>query len=113
MVVCVLKRLGGLSLAVLLIMPSGYIFAVGSGRFALWSMAQQPNQYAVAYPYLLDAGPWMALGLLGLSGSLAVITSGQRSWRWLWFPAITLLYCFVSSRFNLTMAGLSTTLITP
>ena len=89
MVVRLLKRLGGLSLAVLLIMPSGYAFVVGVGRLALWSMAQQPNQYAVAYPYLLDAGPWMALGLLGLIGSLAVITSGQRSWRWLWFPAMT------------------------
>ena len=97
MVVCVLKRLGGLSLAILLIMPSGYVFAVGGGRLALWSMAQQPNQYAVAYPYLLDAVPWMALGLLGLIGSLAVITSGQRSWRWLWFPAVTLLYCIVLS----------------
>ena len=95
MVVRLLKRLGGLSLAVLLIMPSGYAFVVGIGRLALWSMAQQPNQYAVAYPYLLDAGPWMALGLLGLIGSLAVMTSGQRSWRWLWFPAITALYCFL------------------
>lgn len=97
MVVRLLKRLGGLSLAILLIMPSGYAFAVGGGRLALWSMAQQPNQYAVAYPYLLDAVPWMALGLLGLIGSLAVITSGQRSWRWLWFPAVTLLYCIVLS----------------
>jgi hypothetical protein len=60
-------------------------------------MAQQPNQYAVAYPYLLDAVPWMALGLLGIIGSLAVITSGQRSLRWLLFPAMTLLYCLVPS----------------
>ncbi len=95
MEVRLLKRLGGLSLAVLLIMPSGYAFVVGGGRLALWSMAQQPNQYAVAYPYLADAVPWMALGLLGLIGSLAVITSGQRSWRWLWFPAVTLLYCLL------------------
>lgn len=92
MEVRLLKRLGGLSLAVLLIMPSGYAFVEGGGRLALWSMAQQPNQYAVAYPYLADAVPWMALGLLGLIGSLAIITSGQRSWRWLWFPAVTLLY---------------------
>jgi hypothetical protein len=97
MVVRLLKRLVGLSLAILLIMPSGYTFIVGGGRLALWSMAQQPNQYAVAYPYLLDAVPWMALGLLGLIGSLAVITSGQRSLRWLLFPAVTLLYCIVLS----------------
>jgi len=95
MEVRLLKRLGGLSLAVLLIMPSGYAFVVGGGRLALWSMAQQPNQYAVAYPYLADAVPWMALGLLGLIGSLGVITSWQRSWRWLWFPAVTLLYCLL------------------
>jgi len=87
-----MKRLGGLSLAVLLLMPSAYAFVVGGGRLALWSMAQQPNQYAVAYPYLADAVPWMALGLLGLIDSIAVITSGQRSWRWLWLPAVTLLY---------------------
>jgi hypothetical protein len=37
----------------------------------------------------------MTLGLLGLLGSLAVITSGQRSLRWLWFPAVTLLYCLL------------------
>ena len=97
MVVRLLERLGGLCLAVLLIGPSGYVLAVGGGRLALWWMAQQPNQYAVAYPYLLDAVPWMALGLLGLIGSIAVITSGERSWRWLWFPALTLFYCLVLS----------------
>jgi hypothetical protein len=90
-----LKRLGSLSLAVLLLIPSGCVFEVGSRRLALWSMAQQPNQYAVAYPYLWDAVPWMALGFLGLVGSLAVITSEKWSWRWLWFPAVTLLYCLL------------------
>lgn len=34
----------------------------------------------------------MILGFLGLVGSLAVITSGQRTWRWLWCPTVTLLY---------------------
>lgn len=97
MVVRLLKRLCSLCLAVLLLSLSGYVFALGGGRLALWWMAQQPNQYAVAYPYLLDAVPWMALGLLGLIGSLAVITSGQRSLRWLLFPAMTLLYCIVLS----------------
>jgi hypothetical protein len=58
-------------------------------------MAQQPNRYAAAYPYLTDAIPWMGLGLLGLIGSLAVTTSGERSLRWLWFPAVTLLYCLI------------------
>lgn len=90
-----LTRLGGLSLAVLLIIPSGYVFAVGNERLVHWLMAQEPNRYAVAYPYLWDAVPWMALGLLGLIGSLAVITSGKRSWRWLWFPTVTLLYRFL------------------
>jgi len=37
----------------------------------------------------------MTLGLLGLIGSSAVITSGQRSLRWLWFPALTVLYCIL------------------
>jgi hypothetical protein len=96
MVVRLLKRLGGLCLAVLLIVPSAYAFIIGGGRLALWWTAQQPSQYAVAYPYLADAVPWMALGLVGLIGSLAVITSGQRSLRWLWFPAVTLLYCLLS-----------------
>ena len=95
MVVRLLKRLVGLCLAVLLLGTSGYVFFVGLGRLALWYGAQQPNQYAVAYPYLADAVPWMALGLFGLVGSLAVITSGQRSLRWLWFPALTLLYCIL------------------
>jgi len=89
----VLKRLGGVILAVLLIIPASYAFVVGSGRLALWLDAQQPNQYVVAYPYLSEAVPWMGFGLLGLLGSLAVITSGNRSWRWLWCPAVTLLYC--------------------
>lgn len=87
-----LTRLGGLSLAVLLFIPSGCAFEAGSRRLALWSMAQEPNQYAVAYPYLWDAVPWMTLGLLGLIGSLAVLISGKRSWHWLWFPTVTLLY---------------------
>lgn len=95
MVVRLLKRLGSLSLAVLLCIQSGFIFIVGGGRLALWLVAQRPNEYAVAYPYLADAVPWMALGLLGLTGSIAVITSGQRSLRWLWLPAITVLYCFL------------------
>lgn len=86
------KRLGGVILAVLLIVPSGYVLGVGSGRLAIWLDAQHPNQYAVAYPYLSEAVPWMAFGLLGVIGSLAVITSEKRSWRWLWFPAVTLLY---------------------
>lgn len=90
-----LERLTGLSLAVLLITPSACSFSVGSARLALWSMAQEPNHYAVAYPYLWDAVPWMTLGFIGLIGSLAVITSGQRSRRWLWFPAVTLLYCLL------------------
>jgi hypothetical protein len=97
MVVRLLKRLSGLSIAILLLGPSGYVFFVGLGRLGLWYWAQQPNQYAVAYPYLLDAVPWMALGLLGLIGSLAVITNGQRSRQWLWLPAVTLLYCIVLS----------------
>jgi hypothetical protein len=97
MVLRLLKRLGGLCLAVLLLSLSGYVFVVGVGRLALWWVAQQPDQYAVAYPYLLDAVPWMAFGLLGLIGSLAVITNGQRSLRWLLFPAVTLLYCIVLS----------------
>jgi hypothetical protein len=96
MVVPLLKRLGGLCLAVLLLGPSAYAFIKGSGRLALWWTAHQLSQYAVAYPYLSDAVPWMASGLLGLIGSLAVITSGQRSLRWLWFPAGTLLYCLLS-----------------
>jgi len=87
-----LTRLGGLSFAVLLFIPSGCAFEAGSRRLALWSMAQEPNQYAVAYPYLWDAVPWMALGFLGLIGSLSVITSKKRSWHWLWFPTVTLLY---------------------
>jgi hypothetical protein len=89
---CLLMRLGGLSLAILLILPSFIVFTVGSGRLTLWSSAKQANQYAVAYPYLWDAVPWMALGFLGLVGSLAVITNGQRTWRWLWCPTVTLLY---------------------
>jgi len=95
MVVRLLKRLGGLCLAVLLIVPSAYALLMGGGRLVLWWTAQQPSQYAVAYPYLADAVPWMALGLLGLIGSLTVITSGQRSLRWLLFPATTALYCML------------------
>jgi hypothetical protein len=91
-----MKRLGDLCLAVLLLGPSAYAFIQGGGRLALWWTAHQPSQYAVAYPYLGDAVPWMASGLLGLIGSLAVLTSGQRSLRWLWFPAVTLLYCLLS-----------------
>jgi len=91
----VLKQLAGLSLAVLLIIPSGYVFAVGNERLVFWLMAREPDRYAVAYPYLWDAVPWTALGLLGLIGSLAVMTSRRRSWRWLWFPAGTLLYCLL------------------
>src|SRR5688572_5279151 len=96
MVVHLLERLGGLCLAVLLLGPSAYAFIKGGGRLALWWTAHQPSQYAVAYPYLGDAVPWMASGLLGLIGSLAVLTSGERSLRWLWFPAVTLLYCLLS-----------------
>jgi len=87
-----LTRLAGLSLAVLLIIPSVYVFAVGNERLVHWMMAQEPNRYAVAYPYLWDAVPWMTLGFLGLVGNLAVITSGKRSWHWLWFPTVTLFY---------------------
>ncbi len=87
-----LARFGGLSLAVLLFIPSGCEFEAGSRRLASWSMARQPDYYAVAYPYLWDAIPWMTLGFLGLMGSLAVITSWKRSWHWLWFPTVTLLY---------------------
>jgi len=87
-----LPRLGGLSLAILLFLPSCNVLAVGSVRLTQWSMAKQPNHYDVAYPYLWDAVPWMTLGFLGLVGSLAVITSGQRTWRWLWCPTVTLLY---------------------
>lgn len=90
-----LTRLGGLTLAILLIVPSCTVFTVGTTRLTMWSMAKQPNNYAVAYPYLWDAVPWMALGCLGLIGSLAVITSGQRTWRWLWCPTVTLLYYFL------------------
>ncbi len=90
-----LTRLGGLSLAILLILPSCNVFTVGSARLTLWSMAKHPNHYAVAYPYLWDAVPWMALGFLGLAGSLAVITSRQRTWRWLWCPTVTLIYYFL------------------
>jgi hypothetical protein len=97
MVVRLLKRLSALSIAILLLGPSAYVLFVGVGRLGLWYLAHQPNEYAVAYPYLLDAIPWMALGLLGLIGSLAVITSGERSWRWLWFPTLTLLYSLVLS----------------
>jgi hypothetical protein len=43
----------------------------------MWSMAKHLNHYAVAFSYLWDAGPWMAVGFLGLVGSLAVITSGN------------------------------------
>jgi hypothetical protein len=88
----VLKPLVGLSLAVLLIIPSIYVFLVGNERLIHWLRAQEPNRYAVAYPYLSDAVPWMALGLLGLIGSLAVMTSRHRSWRWLWLPSATTLY---------------------
>jgi hypothetical protein len=52
-----LERVSGLSLAVLLITPSGCSFSVGRARLTLWSMAHQPNHYAVAYPYLWDAVP--------------------------------------------------------
>lgn len=92
MIGCLLKRLGGLSLAFLLIIPSVYVFAVGNERLVHWMMAQEPNRYAVVYPYLWDAVPWMVLGLLGLVGSLAVMISGKRSWHWLWCPTMTLLY---------------------
>jgi hypothetical protein len=54
--------IGGLSLEVLLILPSFIVFTVGSARLTLWSMAKQPHHYAVAYPYLWDAIPWMVLG---------------------------------------------------
>ena len=100
MVLRFLNRLGAVCLAIGLMGPCALALISGGGRLILWFSAQRPNHYASAYPFLADAVPWMALGLLGLLGSLAVITSGQRSLRWLWFPTVTLLYSLVLIMFQ-------------
>jgi hypothetical protein len=87
------KRLSAIGLALLLSVPSGCAFLTGGARLALWSTARQPHQYAVDYPYLSDATPWIAMGLIGIIGSFAVLTSRRRTLWWLWLPVVTLVYC--------------------
>jgi hypothetical protein len=80
-------------LALLLSVPSGYALLTGGSRLAIWSTARQPGQYAVDHPYLSDAMPWMAMGLIGIIGSFAVLTNSRRTLRCLWLPVVTLVYC--------------------
>ena len=87
------KRLSAIGLALLLSVPSGCAILTGGARLAIWSTARQPHQYAVNYPYLSDAMPWMAMGLIGIIGSVAVLTSSRRRLWWLWLPVVTLVYC--------------------
>ena len=87
------KRLSAIGLALLLGVPSGYALLTGGARLAIWSTARQPGQYAVDHPYLSDALPWMAMGLIGIIGSFAVLTNSRRTLRWLWLPVVTLVYC--------------------
>ena len=93
MVMLRLKRLSAIGLALLLSVPSGCAFLTGSARLAIWSTARQPNEYAVDYPYLSDAMPWMAMGLIGVIGSFAVFINSRRTLWWLGLPVVTLLYC--------------------
>jgi hypothetical protein len=93
MVMLRLKRLSAIGLALLLSVPSGYALLTGGARLAIWSTLRQPGQYAVDHPYLSDAMPWMAMGLIGIIGSFAVLTNSRRTLRWLWLPVVTLVYC--------------------
>ena len=54
---------------------------------------QATRQYAGDHPYLSDALPWMAMGLIGIIGSFAVLTNSRRTLRWLWLPVVALVYC--------------------
>ncbi len=82
-----------IGLALLLSVPSGCALLTGGARLALWSTPRQPHEYAVDYPYLSDAMPWIAMGLIGIIGSVAVLTSSRRRLWWLWLPVVTLVYC--------------------
>lgn len=87
------KRLSVIGLALLLSVPSGCALLSGGARLAIWSTLRQSNQYAVDHPYLSDAIPWMAMGLIGIIGCVAVLTKGRRTLWWLWLPIMTLVYC--------------------
>ena len=87
------KRLSAIGLALLLSVPSGCALLTGGAHLALWSTARQSHQYAVDYPYLSDATPWIAMGLIGIIGSFAVLNSRRRTLWWLLLPVVTLVYC--------------------
>jgi len=68
----------------------------GSGRVYMWWLTQQSGNYYVAYSYLHEGVPWMLVGTAGIVGSAVILAGRSKSNRWLWLPALGLLYVILA-----------------